>query len=98
MSRGPPVHFLISSVASCSAPFDCQLSSPKYPLKAFSPQGASNGFAIGANALQLLYIPGFLRYSDNAPCPPMLCPLMLTRLESICGKAEKTVWGSSEVM
>jgi hypothetical protein len=66
-SNGPPFHSLINSVESCSAPFVCQSLSPKYPLNAFSPQGAFNGFAIGAKALQLLYMPGFFRNRERAP-------------------------------
>jgi len=30
------------------------------------------GFEIGANALTLLYFPGFRRKSVKAPCPPIL--------------------------
>lgn len=34
----------------------------------------------------------------NAPCPPMLWPVMLTRLESSWAKWEKSCSGSSSVM
>ena len=52
-----PFHRFTSSVASCS--FHFWTSSPKYPLKAFWPQGQLIGFAIGAKAETDLYLPGF---------------------------------------
>src|ERR1700753_2863763 len=62
MSSGP-LTVLISSVASCSFHFSL-LSSPKYPEKAFCPQGQLMGFAMGANAEHDLYFSG-LRKNCN---------------------------------
>lgn len=61
ISNGPPFHFLINSVASCSFHFSCW-SSPKYPLNAFCPQGQLIGLQMGANAETDLYLPGLRRY------------------------------------
>ena len=59
VSNGPD-HFLMSSVESCSLHL-ALLSSPKYPLNAFWPQGQLLGFEMGANALTDLYLPGLRR-------------------------------------
>jgi len=69
-SNSPPSHLPTNSHASYS--FHSPLSSPRYPLNAFSPHGHFIGFAIGANALTLRYLPGFFRNSVSAPWPPIL--------------------------
>lgn len=56
------------------------------------------GLEIGANAETDLYMPGYLRKSVRAPCPPMEWPEIETREESREGKVEKRSSGSSEVM
>jgi hypothetical protein len=55
---------------------------PKYPVKALVPQGTLQGLQMGANALKLLNMPGFFSAIVRAPCPPMLCPVMLALLVS----------------
>jgi len=48
------------------------MSDPLVVHDTFSPQGQFMGFEMGAKALTLLYLPGFLRNNVNAPCPPSL--------------------------
>src|ERR1700687_3192094 len=85
----------ISAVASYSR--QRARAAPRYPLKAFRPQGQRIGDAIGANADTDLYWRGFLSAMVSAPWPPIECPKMPTRFGST-GNVAATSAASSCVM
>lgn len=72
ISKGGPLYFFASSVASHSFQVALLSDPPRYPEKAFFPHGHKMGLLMGAKADTLLYCPGFFRAHIKAPCPPML--------------------------
>lgn len=68
----------ILSTHSATQPtcFQASLSSPKYPLNAFWPQGTAQGLTMGEKALTDLKTSGFFRAMVSAPWPPMEWPVI----------------------
>ncbi len=97
MKRGTLKYFddFISSVASYYFPYFSQ--STKNSLNAFCPHlSQAVGLDIGANAEVDLYFPVF-KEAINAPCPPILNPV-IDILSLLTGKNVETTLGNYSVM